>query len=186
MSDLSNVVKPWEISENFKKIQKQSYVIHMYVPKLGTEVHNKLENSDYVTNENKPYVLVGTAGEEWCVDFKKLSSNYTFEGGTAITEENLKMLEQQKEEDGGYYSVIPKVKLLTIPGGVTNWAVHVPIENMFPVVTLWGETLMINRVGIPHGAGDYLVCSDKEGSPDLKDKWVVNGEIFEKTYQFIE
>ena len=42
----------------YYRCKKGSYSIHVYVPAPGTKVHNKLENSDYTTNETKPFVLV--------------------------------------------------------------------------------------------------------------------------------
>ena len=51
------------------------------------------------------------------------------------------------------------------------------------VETAWGDVLTANRAEVPHGDGDYLVCTvDDEGQPNLSDVWVVNGEIFPDTY----
>ena len=37
-----------------------------------------------------------------------------------------------------------------------------------------------------HNQGDYIVCSKNEdGTPNLNDKWVVDGNVFQKTYEFI-
>lgn len=48
-----------------------------------------------------------------------------------------------------------------------------------------GETLEANRDGIPHGKGDYVVATDKNGKPNEKDSWIVNGAVFTKTYKII-
>ena len=41
------------------------------------EVYNFLEKSHYVTDYNKPYVLIGSKGEEWTIDKDKLCKTYT-------------------------------------------------------------------------------------------------------------
>ena len=64
-----------------------------------------------------------------------------------------------------------------------NWAFHLPLGiRNFPVQTSWGDTLYANRDGIGHGVGDFIVCSDANGMPNLSDMWVVNGEVFPTTY----
>lgn len=75
-------------------------------------------------------------------------------------------------------------KIITRPDRNTNWAMLIPksIQN-FPVQTFWGDTLLANRPGIGHGFGDFLVCADNGcGQPNLNDVWVVNGEVFPRTY----
>ena len=52
------------------------------------------------------------------------------------------------------------------------------------VVTSWGEVLHANRDGVPHGEGDFIVfAADHNGKINKNDSWVVNGEIFLKTYE---
>ena len=42
--------------------------------------------------------------------------------------------------------------------------------------------MLANRAGVSHGYGDYLVCADIQGMPNMNDVWVVNGEVFPRTY----
>ena len=64
----------------------------------------------------------------------------------------------------------------------TNFALRVPKDISFIVPTSWAE-LTINKPGIDNGQGGMLMCRpDKFGRPDLSDVWVVNGKIFETTY----
>ena len=51
------------------------------------------------------------------------------------------------------------------------------------VSTSWGEDLTANREGIPHGNGDFIVYANKDGKPNPDDRWVVNGMVFENTYE---
>ena len=47
---------------------KKIYEIRVKRPAIGTEVYNYLEDCHYTTSEKKPYVLIGTADEEWTAD----------------------------------------------------------------------------------------------------------------------
>ena len=157
---------------NWQPCTKVEYNIQVYVPPKGTKVHNFLENSDYVTNEMKPFVLVGTVGEEWTVNLKKVMTAYTFEG-KPITEK----IATNVLSDGKKHTI------RAIAGAEKMFAVQT--DKHINVTTSWGEVLMTNRPGIEHGTGDYLICYEKNGVPDLNDMWVINGEIFPKTYKFI-
>lgn len=44
------------------------------------------------------------------------------------------------------------------------------------------ETLLANRPEVKHSMGDFLVCTDNNGLPNFNDMWVVNGAIFQNTY----
>ena len=63
-----------------------------------------------------------------------------------------------------------------------------PIVGEAEIGTSYG-VMHANRVGVPHGAGDRLVCMalPAEGGyrPDEADCWVVNGEVFERTYRLV-
>ena len=157
---------------DYKPCTKIEYDIQMYIPEYGTKVHNFLEDSDYETNENKPVVLVGTAGEEWTVKMSKLTTAYTFDG-KPITEEIVK----SKLSDGQKHTI------RAIAGAETMFAVQT--NEQVEVKTPWGEVLKANRNGVEHGSGDYLICESKDGKPDFDNSWVINGLIFPKTYKFI-
>ena len=75
-----------------------------------------------------------------------------------------------------------KVTLKTKGEEGTNFALRVPSDTVVRVETAWGDVLYTNASDAPHDDGDYLVCNNVDGSADLSDVWVVNGEIFPKTY----
>ena len=162
--------------KNWKKTHKKAYNVYMCRPLPGTQCVNRLEGSQYVTDQNKQFIISGTVGETWVIDVNKLAKTYTFADGTPITPDTLKA----KCEDDGQ---IEWVKLSTRQDVTPNWAFHLPksIQN-FPVQTSWGDTLYANRTGVGHLKGDFLVCADAGGQPNLNDVWVVNGEIFPRTY----
>lgn len=168
MNEISN-------RNNWKKTHKKLYEVYVCMPKLGTKVTNRLEGAYYETNENKRFVISGTVGETWVIDEKKLMTTYCFLDDKPITPEELK----NRTKNG----IIDWMHLKTITNETTNWAFYLPasVRNL-PVKTSWGDVLLANRDGIGHGKGDFLVCSDAGGRPNLNDMWVVNGNIFPTTY----
>ena len=57
-----------------KECKKKTYEIKYEIVEPGTKVHNFLEDSDYVTDEERNIVLTGLKGEKWPVskaDFDK-------------------------------------------------------------------------------------------------------------------
>ena len=123
----------------------------------GTKVHNKLENSDYVTDENRCFVVTGTAGEQWPVNGDKLKSKY------GIDPDTVKEGEQTIAHVNG--------------GSDGIWAV--PVTGNHKIETSWGDVLETNAEGVEHGDGDYIVSN----TPDFSDTWVVNGSVFGNTYE---
>lgn len=123
----------------------------------GTKVHNKLENSDYVTDENRCFVVTGTAGEQWPVNGDKLRSKYGLDPDTVETGNPT-----VAHVDGGSDGI---------------WAI--PVGGKHKIETSWGDVLETNAAGVEHGDGDYIVSN----TPDFSDAWVVNGAVFGNTYE---
>lgn len=164
----------------WRPTSKKYYAVYICRPSIGTKVENCLEGSYYITSEQKPYVVSGTQGEVWAIDADKLGKTYMFESGEPITEETL-----QAKFGNAPFDWVKVVTITDISKKALYWAMFLgdSVGSVnFPVATPWGEILYANRPGVPHGEGDFLVCSDKCGSPNLNDMWVVNGCIFPATY----
>ncbi len=166
---------------SFVPVRKKSYEISVCRPAAGTPVHNFLEDVNYTTSVERPFVLKGTAGEMWVVDFAKLFKTYMLADGTPI--------KNDLPESKLGLDMVEWVKIKTKPAAAsTNFAALLPLRvaKEFPVSTSWGDTLLANRNGIPHGEGDYLVClGTQDGKPNFNDMWVVNGLVFKDTYEEI-
>lgn len=137
-----------------------SYDVKIEKVAPGTKVHNKLENSDYVTDDERCFVVTGTAGEQWPVNGDKLKSKY------GLNPESIKDGESTTAHVNG--------------GSDGIWAV--PVTGNHKIETSWGDVLETNAAGVEHGDGDYIVSN----SPDFSDTWVVNGAVFGNTYEASE
>ena len=132
-------------------------------------------NRLYVVNKNTPYVLAGTIGEMWCVDANKLSKSYMFSNGEPITDVTLKKHEKHN-------NIMPWQSIRVASDNSILWACFVPVPQVIDVKTAWGTVLYTNLQGVNHGKGDFIVASDATNCPNYNDRWVVNGNIFAKTY----
>ncbi|SBV92702.1 exported hypothetical protein [uncultured Eubacteriales bacterium] len=158
-------------SAGFFLTGKTSYAIQGKMVSGETQVHNFLEDVDYtVADDGQSVVLKGVVGEEWVTKLSKVLTTYTKEDGSALTAEDF------TEHKDTYIS------LKTKASPDTNFALYIPAGVAVEVETAWGDVLYANRSGVPHGAGDYLVCANKDGKPDLSDVWVVNGAVFGSNY----
>ncbi len=64
-----------------------------------------------------------------------------------------------------------------------NFSFYVSANAQLTVNTSRGDVLHVNRIGVPHEDGDSLICAvGEDGQPNLSDVWVVNGAIFDDTY----
>lgn len=161
-----------------QKFRKEDYVIYARYAYPGEEIYNYLEDSYYTISDEKPIVLSGTAEEEWVVTFDKLADTYTYENGEYIEDEDLGTRIPRSEDEWVAIRPIQDVNAQCVFAYQTNPDEQIEVE------TKWGEILTANRTGVPHGNGDWIIFADDgSGKPDEYDSWVVNGEVFEKTYK---
>ena len=151
-----------------KEYRKKRYVVTAEKVSVGTRLNNFLEGRYYKTSEDNCIKIVGTAGETWPVTAGELCKNYTFMDGTSITEDNI---------PSGTFSVrtIVKENEKTVFASQTKSRMYVITKN--------GEIFASNRIGVPHGKGDFIVYSNDNGKPDFNDAIVVNGTIFFNMYE---
>lgn len=140
-----------------KRFESGSYTVSVEKAEPGTECYNYLEDNEYVTDSDRCFIVTGTAGEQWPINGDKLKSKY------GIDPDSIEVGERVSASVNG--------------GGNEVYAVKTTDQVL--IETAWGDTLIANRNGIPHGDGDMIVST----SPDFTgDVWVVNGEVFEGTY----
>lgn len=160
-----------EHEDQFFLTGKTEYTIQGKIVSAETHIHNELEDVDYtVTDDGVSVILKGTVGEEWVTKLEKVLKTYTKADGSALTAEDF------TDSKDTY------IDLKTKANPDANFACYVPAGTAVQVDTAWGDVLYANRTGVPHGSGDYLVCNNKDGEPDFSDVWVVNGAVFDSTY----
>lgn len=163
--------------ENWKKTRKKNYDIYVCKPEVGSVIVNKLEGTTYVTDRYRQFVLSGTIGEQWIADFETLNKSYCFIDGTPLSIDKIK---NRMDTNGNIEWTHIKTLL---SNNIQYWAFHVPMNiRNFPVQTANGNVMYANRTGVKHGAGDFIVCGDLNGQPNLSNVWVVNGCVFYTTY----
>ena len=150
---------------------KIDYTVKGMMVAEPADIYNELELVSYhAEDDGESVVLEGTVGEQWVTKLPKVLSTYTHLDGTPLAEEDFTSCK------GSF------IDIRTIPDTDANFALFVPADTVVEVQTAWGDILYANASDAPHGEGDYLVCRNDGGQPDLSDIWVVNGAVFPATY----
>lgn len=156
--------------ENWFACQRKKYAVSIQkavrdkeynVPGRPGYLYNCLEDS-VESLESADYIVTGLLGEMWPITEKNLAS-YDVEGIT-LSEE-------------------PK-QVFTKAATMIHYALQIPVEVPFAVEVSWCGKLNGNARAeeIPHGTGDYLVCT----TPEEGDYRIVNGAVFKKMYERVE
>lgn len=161
--------------EMFRKTHKKRYTLHWMVAMPGTTVYNHLEGCKYVSDREHCVVMRGTREELWVVTLDKLIKTYD------VNETDLRKARTAIME--GTESIW--FKAIAKPGN-TVWAARIPNMSRISIKTSWGTVLHANVPQIDHGHGDFVVCANDDRSPNgypvREDMWIVNGAVFEDTY----
>lgn len=165
----------------YHRTHKKQFVIEASIPPVGTGVHNRFEMSSYVTSDEYRVVMTGVLGEQWVTFIDKLVNSYTFADGSPITREILNSKIVYGKRAGIHHKCILPFRIKH-KVGIVRWAMHVPVRHKIQVQTAGGTVLTANDPSIPHGYGDYIICADLNGLPNFNDMWVVNGLVFQTTY----
>lgn len=160
------------------KVTKKRYDCQAYIPAIGTEVYNYLEDAYLVTKEEEPIVIIGPVREEYTVPVDKFLKTYTLPDGSSLSEEWLR--------EHGYWNTNERINLVCSPKSDQYvFALPVDVECSFILITAWNNKLAVNSPKSEHEDGDRVIFAEKEGKPNKDDMWVVNGKVFKKTYKEI-
>ena len=179
-----------EFINNWVACKKTSYVIQAKRDDSIKEVYNCLERSNVSVRENE-VILKGLLGEMWAISEKKFLDRYTDTKGNSlkylVEKKNFDWVDvATKASNTIYYScLVPIGKECGIYGMATDKENEAVYHNAkgegFRTLFLINSSDSIST----HGDGDRLLCADKDGKPDISDIWVVDGEIFLKTYKLL-
>lgn len=170
-----NNIRNWFITS-----EKQQ-IVYMCRPQQGTKVYNKNDNTYEQTTKIKQFIVSDQTGIQRVVTGKEVATKYKFMSGEEVTQKKLTSILQ---EDGtiGWQQMMINSDLI----GRKLWAIHIPSEIINQPIIMAGQPdriQYINRSGVQHGDGDFLVTTDIEGFPDFDNLRVINGEDFQKIYK---
>lgn len=183
------VINKLEQAQVVKAVNGRTYFTAHQMANLCSgrqDSYDFLAKNAYIVDGDKRFVLSGTQGELWTIDANKLAKTYVFAGNMNkpdedINYESIKARYANKRLRG---ASVMKWQLLETRGVKGyNFACQVPANEVFTLNTSWGSILTGNDPSIPHGKGDFVVCAaNPDGTPNLNDRWIVNGLIFGDTY----
>lgn len=170
-----NNIRNWFITS-----EKQQ-IVYMCRPQQGTKIYNKNDNTYEQTTKIKQFIVSDQTGIQRVVTGKEVATKYKFMSGEEVTQKKLTSILQ---EDGtiGWQQMMINSDLI----GRKLWAIHIPSEIINQPIIMAGQLdriQYINRSGVQHGNGDFLVTTDIEGFPDFDNLRVINGEDFQKIYK---
>lgn len=154
-----------------KEYARRRIVILAEKVEVGTKIHNYLKDEDYVSTKDLCIKLTGTANELWLVTIPELVLTYSYPNGRAIRKNEL--------PEGEF-----KVRLAVRRSEKTIFAEQT--KKKLKIKNKYGKTIEVNKTGIPHGSGDYIIYGNKDGIPNFEDRDVVNGKIFLKLYREVK
>lgn len=163
--------------------KKKTYDIECCIPPKGIEIYNHLEDAHYITNNVESVLMRGLLNEIWIIDLNTLMHSYKFSDGTEINIDTLNQRGKRIDND-----LIMNWQKVSSINNSDKFAQLIPKVYKLQIRTKYNTLLNVNSDNSvsDHNLGDYILCSkNKDGSPNLDDKWVVDGNIFKQTYKFI-
>ena len=154
-----------------KEYVRRRIVITAEKVEVGTKIHNLLTDEDYVSTEELCIRLKGPISEMWLVTIPELISTYSYPDRNPI------QIDSFPERE------FP-VRLIVEKNEKTIFAEKT--KKKLKITNKYGKTIEVNKTGIPHGRGDYIIYGNNNGIPDFADRDVVNGEIFLRLYREIK
>ena len=154
-----------------KEYTRRRVVITAEKVEAGTKIHNLLTDEDYVSTEELCIRLKGLINELWLVTITELISTYSYP--------NRKRIKIESFPDGEF-----PVRLMVEKDEKTIFAEQT--TRKLKLRNKYGKTIEVNKTGIPHGRGDYIIYGNKDGIPNFEDRDVVNGEVFLRLYREVK
>lgn len=187
---------------SYKKTTKKQHRIYVCMPKIGSKVSNKLNLKQFVVDEEQNrYVVCGTAGENYTTNLQELTKNYNFSTGEPVNAQAIakksilinskgdtrpvgdKLIPERILYEKKVVCLMDWVQMVSKPYKIsTYWACFVPKYYSFTINDIWGNPMQVNDSRTIHGAGDFIVCPDVNGRPNLNNRIIINGEIFPALY----
>ena len=146
------------------------YPCSVKVVSPGMRIYNRNTQKVITTSDVLRFLVTGPAGEKQVYTEEEFNTLFDFPDD-----------EKQKKK-------LMKGKLFKIKassGTAKTFYLRVPAEERFTIYAKDGSVIQGNVAdySVDHGEGDCVICPAKEdGSPDLDDKSMMNGQVFKERY----
>lgn len=171
-----NLVQHINNINNWFRTRELKYNVYVSRPAVGYKVYNKILNQTYYTDKFKQFVISRLPGEKWVVTGKELQEGYKFQDTEEVQNETL---QNRLRSDGTF----DWQKMMPIGNNKTLWAIRIPLEiQNVPILQKDNQLEYVNKHGMTHGHGDFIITEDSFGCPDMLKMQVVSGEVFEQIY----
>lgn len=161
--------------DKFKKCKEKQRKLYISIPREGYTVFSEFDKRSVQTNNVLRVLVSGIRGEYYTTSVEELQSNYVHIDGTPVTMSSL----HWKKIDGG--AVVDWTPVIRKPSRACHWFLQVPVNLGTGALTVNNFKTQVNRTGVPHGRGDYIVCSGNT-EPNLATARCVNGIAFLDQY----
>lgn len=174
LEDLGNL--PNEIEE----LSQRLFLTREELLQYPNDIQFRAKIAGYTIGDLFDIAAYGVCGQLYATTYAEVSRYYqVFVGGKSVSFSEA-LLKLGKTINGE--SCLDWVKARYTPSDTDYWACFIPESERATLVTLYNATTEINTPGVPHGKGDFVVCPDRNGSPDFNSRAVINGLVFAKTF----
>lgn len=163
--------------DNYKRCMRKKYYAYVGLVPQGTVAYDFTYNRYLRAAYQRNILFSGVLGEQRFISPARLDMCFRFVGApdarpTAILQ---RIVTQMLPTD---FSVFYRVEALSAQEvDERQWAVMIPDGAMLKY-----QTRVANIPGVNHGNGDFIVCGDLNGKPNLGTGKLVNGMVFGSTY----
>ncbi len=154
---VETVALPWKQATKTKKILTKSVASCVQDERILTHLRLYTLEAQEMISPHALFCIAETTGEAWQQEAKKVAEKYTLSGYNS----------------DGWAIQVPK------PGNKVNAWRHEGAER-FSIVALFGEE--IDGFFYQYGKPGDVICQNPN---DPRDVWIVAGELFDGTYEFI-
>lgn len=153
---------------------------HSYVclPPMGTPWNYVWMGTSGVTDAKERFIILNPLGDKYAITAKELAKFYVFANGEAINTDTV----VNRLESG----LMDWEEIIARPGRPL-WAYHLDPKKYgsavvdVPIVTKSG-VYVANRSEVKHTIGDFLVCDDLNGRPDMDTLTLIPDRLFIVTH----
>lgn len=174
LEDLGNL--PNEIEE----LSKRFFLTREELLKYPSDIQFRAKIAGYTIGDIFDIAVYGVCGQFYGTTYADVSRCYQVLSGGDSVSFSTTLLKQSRVINGE--QCLDWVKARYTPQDTDYWACFVPESERTTLATLYNTVIEVNTPGVPHGKGDFVVCPDKNGSPDFNSRVVVNGLVFAKTF----